>query len=483
MRAILHLQDTFRNQEDHNQMGRPKKKIEPELLSPDEEIPSAKPITRLVDAEHTIKYREPVPVPVPESDESDAEIWEDDDEERQRRRPHKTIREKLQEKLSKAKITGGDQLYLRIDRMPNYDPTTGSLDGMGGDKEFCWRGTCTIEYITDDSYLADTAKRHGAGNYWFTLRQGKIIVAAWQHRIGGNPQLATQGIDTMTGQSQVIYQPMPQMNGQQQSATISTTKTLKEVAEIIEVVDRIRGDREPIPYQPPQPVEPQLPPKVALLSAIAEHPDLVENVMEKLTGSRGKSSEPSTTELILKYGEGIINALSVGVQNVIKTVTSELKEIRQIQNGNHVEDQMATPQNANHQPETSRTTSTFQNAISQGQQESTQSTQEDIVPNQGQSPEEALLALVCDNCSRNIPPKITASRINEFADMVAQQAPHLSVDGWIEMFTEMEVDTVINYAGEGIFGEQGKTLAGLTHSHKWIGELREILKQQEGDDR
>lgn len=475
-----------------------KKKTEAELLDPSEETPaSAKPVTRMVDAEHTIKYREPVPVPVAEeSEEESAMLWEDD--ENRPKKLKKSLREKLRDKLEKGGITNTEGIYLRIDRFINPDAI--GNDGMNGDKEFCWRGPCTIEYVTNDDYLTDTAKRHGPGNYWFTLRNQKSILATWQFKIGGLPQTISTP-DPITGQPQIIYQPA-QSNGQtvslpdpikQMKGTLEMMQLMNEMNPQTQLLSELLRDKIQSREQPSQE---NLPPKVALLSAIADHPDLVEGIMDKLTGgAKNGSREPSLTELLIKHGADLANAFGNMVQGVVRTVASEFKEIRSMQAGeqSHVENQMAT-QTLQDQDNQQRPVSTqLQFPSNQKQQEgqqgndaqnirryeSTGHSETSQATQTNQSPEEALLALVCDNCARNIPPKITAQRIDEFAAYINENHPHLSIDGWIDMFIEQEVDSIINLASQGIFGEQGKALAEASHARGWIGDLRETLKQEQ----
>lgn len=422
-------------------------------------------------------------------------LWDDDEQKPVKIK--KSLREKLQEKLKKGGITNTEGVYLRIDRFLN--PDAQGNDGMNGDKEFCWRGPCTIEYVTNDDYLGDTAKRHGAGNYWFTLRNQKTILAQWQIRIGGIPQTATTQADPMTGQSQIVYQPLPAQPSQNgtQSPTIPITKTLKEVAEIIEVVDRIRGDREPINI-PQIPPEPQLSPEAQVLNLAAKSPGFIESVIDKFV-DRG-DREPSVTELIFKHGAELANAFGNMLQGVIRTAAEEFKQVRQT-NGEYqqyVQNQMGTPQTAQTQAELARTgqmdniqlrTNAYRQETSQ--QTGIQTPEENQTsiesgnftnPNGapvGTSPEDALLSLICDNCARQIPPQITAQRINEFADLIAEQAPHLSVDGWIDMFCAYDTETIINLASQGMFGEQGRQLAQTSHAQLWLVALRDILKEEQ----
>lgn len=472
-------------------MARGRKKVEMELLDPEEETPPTKPITKMVEAEHTIKYKEPMAVPTTEeSEDDDSLIW--DEEEERKPKLKKTLKEKLHEKLNRRGITNTDGVYLRIDRFLNPDAV--GNDGMNGDKEFCWRGPCTIDYITNDDYLSDTAKRHGAGNYWFTLRNQKTNLAQWQIKVGGLPQPISTP-DPITGQPQIIYQPA-QTNGQtipipdpikQMKGTLEMMQLMNEMNPQTQLLSELLRDKIQSKEQPSQE---NLPPKVALLSAIADHPDLVEGIMDKLTGgSKNGTREPSLTELAFKHGAELATAFGNMIQGVVRTVASEFKEIRSIQNQSYEQNEMAAqalPNNENQRSQVSE----FQK-----QQESAQGSQQNdtrqlVTANegnsqniQGQSPEEALLTLVCDNCTRNIPPKITAQRIDEFAIYLNENFPHLSIDGWIEIFTETEVDSIISFASQGVFGEQGRTLAVQPHSHKWIGDLREILKQeqQEGE--
>jgi hypothetical protein len=444
-------------------MGRPKKKIEAELLDPEEEMPeTTKPITRLVDAEHTIKYREPVPVPIQESesDEESSMIWDDDDEKKPKKL-HKSVREKIQDRLGKAKVTGGDQVFLRIDRMPNYD--SGSTDGMGGDKEFCWRGPCTVEYITNDDYLADTAKRHGAGVYWYTLRHGKVIVASWMHKIGGSPQVATQVADTMTGQPHIIYQPIPQTNGQVIPQSVPVTKTLKEVADIIEVVDRIRGNHEPTRQIIEQVQQPVLSDEERLATIVMKDKDVARTVISNLIGSVDtKERAPTVTELLFKYGEGLGKVLFGGLVDVIKTASSEIKQIKMI-------DLRAMQQQVN--GENHHTHSPILN------------TAEPIDNNEHQSldPKDILMSIALTGCQHNSPVKVIVNQLIAFADRIEDEAPHMSVYGWLDLFTEQTTEQIMALLQSGMLGEHGVSVSTLAHAPQWIDELRTLLKTDEGD--
>lgn len=472
-------------------MARPKKIIEAELIEPENETPAGnKPATKMVDAEHTIKYREPVPVPIlEESDEDESYIYDDDDEENRPKRLKKSIREKLQEKLKKGGITNTDGVYLRIDRFLGSDSS--GNDGMNADKEFCWRGPCSIEYITNDDYLSDTAKRHGAGNYWFTLRNQKSILAQWQFKIGGIPQVATATPDPMTGQPQIIYQPVPNQPAAQ-NQPIDPLKFIRQSFAVVKEYQEVLGVHPQTQYQQPQPpAEPQLSPKVALLSAMAEHPEIVESITDKLLGGNRGDKPPSLTELLIRHGGELFKGAKDFFVGVIQTASTEVKQIKmldaqliaQTNGANHLNPEMASPTLPN------QTNQSNQIPSAQIQQEGTTGYQQnesrklDSQPGQTaqetiSDPKEILISIALNGCKNQTPPKVVANQLIAFADRIEDEAPHMSVYGWLDLFTEYEPDQIINFMQSGAMGDEATFVAELAHSHRWVGELRSLLKTE-----
>lgn len=368
-------------------------------------------------------------------------------------------------------------------RHPNFD--------IDGDKNPKARGRVFVARMPFNyqTYEADIAR--------YCAKPGMVNIFVPEVRHRG--EFRTR-LDVVRSEPPIADLPLPvQPNGQpapsmpqaqylpypiQQNNPSVPVDPFREVDRTLGLITKMRqafvGDE-----QPKQP-EQQLSPKASLLNAMAEHPEIVEAVTDKLMGgSKNGNREPSITELAFKHGAELATAFGNMIQGVVRTVASEFKEIRSIQNQNYEQNEMAAPTLPNQENPRSQV-SEFQKQ-QEGNQGSPQNdtrqlaaTNESASQNiQGQSPEEALLTLVCDNCARNIPPKITAQRIDEFAIYINENFPHLSIDGWIEMFTETEVDSIISFASQGAFGEQGKALAGMSHSHKWIGDLREILKQEQ----
>lgn len=171
-------------------MGRPKKvTIEAEETEP----VAGKPATKTVEARHVVTYTEPITVPVTEAETSEEEIDDEPDEEIEPRERVPSLRTRLRNRLAKNGITDAEQLRLRIDRLPLYD--SNGQAGINAEKEFLRTLTCTESFFTSDDYLDTLRAIGGAGTYWLTLRHKNNIVASWQERIGGAPQVEQSTIE------------------------------------------------------------------------------------------------------------------------------------------------------------------------------------------------------------------------------------------------------------------------------------------------
>lgn len=448
------------------------KKSESELMEADEPMPQ----TKLVEAEHTIKYKQPFNVPappLPEDDEDDLSM--DYDEEEERPKPKKiklSIREKLKAKLQGSSIGETDQISLRIDRLPYYDAN--GQTGLQAEREFCSIIKCQIEFITNDEYLAETSKRHGAGMYWFTIRHYKSILASWSHRVGGAPQIASVQSENGSSNPQIVYQQIPNTP----APAVPITKSLKELADVIELVDRIRGNN----HEPPQIIEPpqsQISPDVQLASLLMADADLKKKAIVNLLGTKDK--ETDYIALAIEHGPTIIDAIGKAIQVVVKEVKLPLNGV----NHEAPPTRMASPQPQNQVWNGSRqamdsTPERMQSAqIPSGAQESPIDTGSERVIT---DPRDELMRIAFEGCARNDPPQVTAGQLTAWCEYVETNYPTHSVWGWMDVFTGQTTEEVITLLQTGVLGETGKQIATMPHAHKWIGELRELLKTEEEEE-
>ena len=439
-------------------MGRPRKKVEKEsefeLMEADEPMPQ----TKQVEAEHTIKYKQPFSIPtLPDEDEDDDLSIDYDEEERPKPKKIKlSIREKLKAKLQGSAIGETDQVALRIDRLPYYDAN--GQTGLQADREFCSIIKCQIEFITNDEYLAETSKRHGAGMYWFTIRHYKSIMASWSHRVGGAPQVAN--VQAENGSNpQIVYQQIPGS-----PPAIPITKSLKELADVIEVVDRIRGNRnDPAPAVEHPQVAP-LSPDVQLASLLMADSDLKKKAIVNLLGTKDK--ETDYIALAIEHGPTIIDAIGKAIQAVVREVKLPLngQSIAPQQPQNQSPERISSPQ------------------LSEMPQAASINAGSELAERVVTDPRDELFRIALEGCTRNDPPQVTAGQITAWAEYVEENYPTHSVWGWVDVFTGQTTEEVIALLQTGALGEAGQQIATIPHAPKWIGELQKLLKVEKEEE-
>jgi len=455
-------------------MGRPRKKVEKEsefeLMEADEPMPQ----TKQVEAEHTIKYKQPFNIPtLPDEDEDDDLSIDYDEEERPKPKKIKlSIREKLKAKLQGSAIGETDQVALRIDRLPYYDAN--GQTGLQADREFCSIIKCQIEFITNDEYLAETSKRHGAGMYWFTIRHYKSIMASWSHRVGGAPQVAN--VQAENGSNpQIVYQQIPGS-----PPAIPITKSLKELADVIEVVDRIRGNRnDPAPAVEHPQVAP-LSPDVQLASLLMADSDLKKKAIVNLLGTKDK--ETDYIALAIEHGPTIIDAIGKAIQAVVREVKLPLNGSN---NGQSDRQSMAPQQPQG--PIWDRNRQTVDQSPERVQAPQLQNLPQTTAIAEGSElaerivtdPRDELFRIALEGCTRNDPPQVTAGQITAWAEHVEENYPTHSIWGWVDVFTGQTTEEVVTLLQTGALGEAGQQIATIPHAPKWIGELQKLLKVEE----
>lgn len=478
----------------------PKKKSVIEISPPDPE--TKLPKTKTVAARHTITYEAPVDVPVTdlepdEPDDIEGEIVEvEEAEERERYRPP-SFRAKLKNKFQQKGIGGDETLHFRIDRLPLFDQN--GYAGVKADKEFCGIIQCTEKFFDNDEYLIEIQRRYGPGEYWLTVRHKNSVVNSWRERVGGfpSPQVSAPVVSE-NGQiaPQIIYQAAPN----QPQQPVAVQDPLAQMRGAFKLVREFKADLGldfPAQQQPPQQSPAPLDPKVAALQLITENPDVMERIGKGIANTvLGKDARVADDwPSVIK--EIAIEAIKSGqapqiLGSLIREFMSPFKTA--IAGGQNGQAQMVPPPLQNQTQSFSGHSGNFavpgaetEASLSASQMDrgNTESLAQPVHPNQQSqsqvaSPEEQVLTLALDHCARQIPPQIAAQRIVAIADAINDQAPGMSIDGYILLFTQLEPKAALQMAIT-ITPNAGEVVA-LPHAEQWTAELQALLKAQIGEE-
>lgn len=459
--------------------GRPKKQpTEIEVLPPEDNQPPQKVI------KHKTEWVEVVEEPTTD----DAVDFSDDAEvEARPRRKTKNEREELRKKLAQSGATPGSQLKLTIERYLHSDVVDGS-GGMFAETEHCTKYVCSESHVTGEDYI-DVARRFGPGLYRFTLRLQNKIVTAWDKRISATPQTpVVQHVDSNDPTSpQVIVQ------GDGQQTVMPSIKDIMKVQReaLKEQLEMAKLMREAYGFAPEQPQQQQTTdPKIAALQLIAENPDVMEKIgsgiAKTVLGSKGGDDSDPWAEVAkeaIRSGQA-----SEIVASLIREIMAPFRNMWGNQNNGQAQMAQAPLQN---QP----TEQAAQVPLLQTQQQGVEGNQQNAptgrgstelpqgVQNQAQTitPAEQALAVVIANCAQKTPPQIVADQLLKHADLLNEQAPIYSIDGYLDMFAIMPVDDALEFVKTQPGGEQ---VASLPHAKEWTAELQRLIQEagQEGEE-
>lgn len=417
------------------------------------------------------------------AEDGERELFDDDVIEEKPKRRVNSERDELRKKLAKSNITPGSQLKLTIERYTHSD-VVDSQGGMFAETEHCNKYVCAESHITSEDYL-DVARKFGPGLYRFTLRMKNQIVTAWDKRIsGGAATPVVQHVNPNDPTSPQFIVQMPE--GAQQP--VSVVDPLKQMREAAKFYKEMKQTFEPEGMQQQQ--QPKSEEEV-LTTAILNRPEVVDNlvgsVMKRIGGSSGKDDEPWYADVVrdaVKSGQ-LVQVVQVAIDRIFNGV-GNLFPGRQNQNGQAqmAETQFPQGQQAGGPIPDPTTRPQALESNQQGSEATTEFSSQSEVPNQAGhqqiTPEDQTLAIVLNNCSRKVPPQITADQVLKYADLLNDQAPQYSIDGYLEMFAKMPIETALDFVKTQPNGEQ---IANLEWAKDYTEQLQKLIREslQEGE--
>jgi len=462
--------------------GRPRKiaAVEPERLPAEDSQPSQK----------VIKHKTEWVEVVEDASEEIGEEFEDTGIEDKPRKRTKNAIQEMRKKLRAQGVTPTSNLRLYIERYVHSETDAG---GSWAETEFCTKYSTTEEHIFNKDYI-DAARKWGPGKYRITIRMDNRIVDAFDERISATPAgPVIQHVNPNDPTSpQVIYQSV-NGDGQAQQVPMSIKDIMKTQREALkEQLEMAKLMREAYGFAPEQTQQQQqtTDPELAALQLITKNPDVMEKIAGGLAktifGGKGVADDTPWWADILKdsittgqlaptvqgvvralFPNGLFGGLFPGGQNNGQTqmATTPLAQSSESEN----------PPHQNGQVDQFR-----QSLPAQGQSQGASSVVEngsDATPRQQtMTTEEQALALVIDHCRRNVPAKIAFDRLINYADAINDQAPHLSIDGYIDLLGAMNTDQVIEFVKTLPNGEQ---IAALSHAKEWCAELQRLIKESQ----
>lgn len=469
---------------------RRKKNAEVEILPPEDDQ-SPKGRKRLVEAEHTIKYSAPVPVTVEEeSEENTAEEdfdFVEEEKAKRRRKTAKDERDDFRRELDKLGVASVSRLKLSIDKYRHSDAED---SGTLAEKDFCTKDPVTKEHILNEDYLA-TARKFGPGRYWFTLRMDNKIVRQWERKINAAVTPSGPVIQNVNPNDPTSPQFIIQTNGdgQQVAAAPSMREIMRGQKEALkEHLEMTKLMREAYGFAPEQTQQPKTEEEV-LASVLIKQPAVVENIVDSLirkSGGKDGNDEPwwagvlkdsITTGQLAPTVQGIVkalfpNGLFGGMSNMFAGG----------QNGQAPMGDSQQPVNQNPQPpEQMHQSQIDQNTgeqrvsgvlLTQSNEQATIQGAVQTVPTA--SAEEQALQLMIEHCRRNAPVKVACDRLIAYADLLNDQAPQYSIDGYISMFAAMPVDEALAFVKTQ---PNGEAVASLPHAKEWTEQLQKLIKE------
>lgn len=464
--------------------------VEPELLPPEDNQPSQ----QVRQVKHKTEWVETLPVDeAPGDTETEFEDAEIGDKPRKR---NKNAIQEMRKKLRAQGVTPTSNLRLYIERYVHSETDAG---GSWAETEFCTKYSTTEEHIFNKDYI-DAARKWGPGKYRITIRMDNRIVDAFDERISGTPTgpviQHTNPHDPTSPQVIIQSDGQPTTMPSIKDIMKSQREALKEHLEMTKLM------REAYGFTPEQP-QPKSEEEI-LTSAILKQAPIVETVVDNLAkriGSKsgGDSDEPwwagllkdsITTGQLAPTVQGLVRALFPnglfgglfpGGQNNGPTQMAQTS----VQN--------QTPQGTNQQ-ERREFVSGTQGTLQQGdlpmggsqalEGGSPGDVAGDVLRGDESqmvtTPEETALRTLIDNCMRNVPARVAFGRLIAYADLVNEQYPQGSIDGYIDMLGAAPTDAVIEYVKSLPGGEQ---IASLPHAKEWTAELQRLIKEsQEGGE-
>lgn len=459
--------------------SRKKTPKEPELITNEIEI-DAKPVNvpaRKVVETKTITYEEPV-------NEDEDEDTEDDfiqiENKPSYRKAAKSERTKAKERWQKRRGATSGLYRIRIDRLPLFD--VNGQTGVNAERKFVkMMASCTGKYIDDEEYLevirgmVQTGQTQ-PGAFWIQILDSQGIVDQWAEFVDGGQAGIVSGVQPVAiadpaNPGQVIVQ-MPQQAQVQADPFGDFDKTLK----MFERMEKMRQSLGLSPIQPnPEPQKAELTPEQQLAATLLLDPDVKKKAVKSLLGSNGDSGERDLVTLAIEHGPALIEAAGTAIRNIISDMRKTNGTAQTLQTP-HLSNGYTQDQRQEH----------GQDGQIQAIQESNGQTLEShsqAVPEAILNPEDVLLASILDACKRRIPPKIAAKRAVDYADLIENQAPHLSVYGFVEYFNDGDVDAILPFIEA--YNDQAKEVLAMPHAKEWAKHFQAELKaqyEQEGQD-
>lgn len=450
--------------------GRRKKAAaEVEILPPDE---NSQPLQQVREIKHTAQWIEQRPIE--DAPEEEGEELDDDSAEDRPRRKIKNAREELRKKLRAQGISPGTNLRLYIEKYLHSDSNT---SGSYAETEFCTKYETTEDHILNKDYI-DVARRWGAGKYRITIRMQNKIADAFDERISATPQ--TPIIQTINPNDPNSPQVIVGSDGQQAYQPMSMKDIMKSQKEAfkeqLEMAKLMREAYGIVLEQPAQPVVTD--PKIAALQLIAENPDVMEKIgsgiAKTILGSHAGDGGDAWAEVAkeaIKSGQAaeILAALVREIMTPFRNIWG---------NQNNGQAQMNTSQEQPYQGQIDQNAGEQNGSELSLTQANEPAAMQDGTP-QHAPPEEQALAIVINNCARKVPPSITADQVLKYADLLNDQAPQYSIDGYLEMFSKMTSDQALEFVKTQ---PNGEAVTNLEHAKSWCEELQKLIQENFGGE-
>lgn len=430
---------------------------------------SVKPTKKVVETK-TITYDAPAEE-VEELEIEDDESFDLEEKPKRKRNTLKEVKMKLRERWAKKGISPSGNLRISLFKFTNDDDP---MSGASADKAYCTKFQTTEEAIDAGIHL-EAASKFGPGRYWIIIYLNNQIADQWEFRVAGSAMPVSQipngqpvtSFD-QSGQPQFTIQ----MPNQQQPSPVDPMKVLRESFKIIKEFKEAMGVES---INPPSQPQPKVSEEMQLASFALQDPDIKKKVLKNLFGSNG-DGEKDTLELILNNVEPIGRAL----QGLVDRVFMNINQMRGDNNGQAAmaptalqTEQIPDMQQPDGQIFARQGQSQSNEDISQGTRNGISQPTQFSQDQARQSPEDALLNFVLDQCVRKVPVKIAADRIIKMADAINEHSPAQSIDGYLELFVSVTPEAVLEYVKTSV--PNGEQITAMEHSLEWTDELQKAL--------
>lgn len=452
-------------------------------IVPDEVIVEAKPVNkgpaRKVVETKTVTYEQPIDEAKEIKTEDDFDF--DDMPKKPKKKTEKELRNALRERLGKSGVLPTSQLRIHVFKFENEnDPTS----GVQAEKSFCCKFFCNEDGITNGQHL-DIAQKYGPGRYFFMVYMNNAIVTSFEERVSAPSfgQVIQNGQPVAVPDPQNPGHVIVQMPAQQQVQAdpfADFDKTLK----MFERMEKMRASlgltSQPAHVENPQS---QLTPEQSLAATLLLDPEVKKKAVRSLLGSSGGDDDVSWATvardlLTSEHGPQVVREFVGGLFNGFRGMFAQ-------NGGNNGQAQMAQASHVHQNAPMERVGQNEPIHHAQEGQEALQGIQqisgvglESTDGRQAQQairPEDELLARILEHCKNRSLPKTAADQAMKYADLVEQQAPHLSIYTILEYFADSPIEDSLTFLETR--SDEAKEILAMPHAKAWATQLQAELKK------